>query len=303
MSALRFFVALTALLCSFVALVSENEAAILMDALIVRRDVHPVTSYVRGVSGWILKNIEIRDFAENEEFCKTFDNGWLKKIPYINRNHHRCCMFLTRPKIEQPCNFLSIVAARATNKNQCGFAPMRNAEGWRGAKILKSDRYIGRPFCINIGHGNIFYVDVSPQLTLSVPFTEVNLGARSLDAISGNRDGVFHVLRMDHGGLPELIRRSPESERECSKSNSAKNKPKIMMSFNGVYNSPEDDPAYSEKVIAGALFVAGVFGIIIFVIAMERRIHRFDPPQKRDDRSRDGENDQPAAPHVTRPRG
>jgi hypothetical protein len=62
------------------------------------------------------------------------------------------------------------------------------------------------------------------------------------------------------------------------------------VALNRIYDRPEDDPQRTEKVIAGALFVAGAIGIVLFVIAMERRIRRFDPPQKRNKGRENGED-------------
>ena len=87
---------------------------------------------------------------------------------------------------------------------------------------------------------------------------------------------------MHLGTFPKTSCGPPQSKGESRYGDSAECDDKIMMALNRVYDVPQDDPNYREKVIAGGMFVIGLIGLLIGVIRMEWRIRQFDPRKPRD---------------------
>jgi hypothetical protein len=121
-------------------------------------------------------------------------------------------------------------------------------------------------------------------------FHRSSLSSRSIGRISRSFHGSFHVVGVLYRGLPERAGRPPQGSSETDKRQGFENQPKIMVALNRVYDRPEDDPKYANKVIAGAIFVAACIGLVVFIVGAERRIRRFNPPKPPDENPGDGKD-------------
>jgi hypothetical protein len=98
------------------------------------------------------------------------------------------------------------------------------------------------------------------------------------------------MVGMFLGGPPQSIGRAPQREGECGECKGFKNEPRVMVSFDRIYNRPEDDPDYTSKAIAGFLFMIGLVAVIAICVRMYRDVCQFAPPKHRDQHASDTEN-------------
>lgn len=121
---------------------------------------------------------------------------------------------------------------------------------------------------------HLLFSDISPFAHLSsLSYSGVGGGFGGLRRNFSSGSRLLHMTGMSFGRQPQPTRRPPERAGEGDKREGFKNDPKIVMVLDRSREFSRED----SDAIAGFLFLAGLAGLVTFVVVVEWRIRHPNP--------------------------